>query len=211
MQPNRPGGELEVIQRFVDEVRPGTGDEWLKPIGVGEQVLASSYDGDAFGPLPPQFSRQAIEDWQRAVRIIIQSGWRMHIHATRNHSAEQLLPALEEINGTIPLAPRRIVFAHMEDVTPATARRILAIGAGITVQDRLVFSGGDIMENWPADVYRQAPPVRMLLSTGVPVGGGTDSTRVAPYNPFISLWWLVTGKMVDGVVVRGAAASPSRL
>lgn len=211
MQPNRPGHEIEVIQQFVDTVRPGAGDEWLKPIGVGEQVLASSYDGDAFGPLPPQFTPQAVADWERAARIIIQSGWRMQVHATRSHSAEQLLPALEAINASTPVGPRRIAFAHMEDVTPQTARRIHALGGGITVQDRLVFSAGDIMANWPADVYRQAPPIRTLLAMGVPVGGGTDATRVAPYNPFISLWWMVTGKTIDGVAVRSAAASPTRL
>ena len=38
-----------------------------------------------------------------------------------------------------------------------------------------------------------------MLSTGLPVGGGTDATRVASYNPFISLYWLVTGKTVGGL------------
>src|SRR5262249_11018066 len=46
MQPNPPGGELEVIKRFVTPTRPGSGDDWLRPIGVGEQGLASSYGGD---------------------------------------------------------------------------------------------------------------------------------------------------------------------
>ena len=33
---------------------------------------------------------------------------------------------------------------------------------------------------------------------GVPVGAGTDATRVASYNPWIALYWLVTGKTVGG-------------
>jgi predicted amidohydrolase YtcJ len=28
---------------------------------------------------------------------------------------------------------------------------------------------------------------------------GTDATRVASYNPFVSLYWLVTGKPVGGL------------
>jgi hypothetical protein len=36
------------------------------------------------------------------------------------------------------------------------------------------------------------------LRTGLPVGAGTDATRVATYNPYVSLYWLVTGKTVGG-------------
>ncbi len=37
-----------------------------------------------------------------------------------------------------------------------------------------------------------------MLAAGIPVGGGTGATRVASYNPWVSLWWLVTGKTVGG-------------
>jgi hypothetical protein len=37
-----------------------------------------------------------------------------------------------------------------------------------------------------------------MLKAGVPVGAGTDATRVASYNPWVSLNWLVTGKTVGG-------------
>lgn len=33
----------------------------------------------------------------------------------------------------------------------------------------------------------------------VPVGGGTDGTRVASYNPWVGLYWLVSGKTVGGL------------
>jgi predicted amidohydrolase YtcJ len=36
---------------------------------------------------------------------------------------------------------------------------------------------------------------------GLPVGLGTDGTRVASYNPWISLYWLTTGKTVGGTQV----------
>ena len=39
----------------------------------------------------------------------------------------------------------------------------------------------------------QTPPVRKMLHLGVPVGAGID-TRVASYNPFVSLSWMVTGE-----------------
>src|SRR2546428_9574016 len=40
-----------------------------------------------------------------------------------------------------------------------------------------------------------------MLGMGVPVGAGTDATRVASYNPFVSLYWLVAGKTVGGTAL----------
>ena len=37
-----------------------------------------------------------------------------------------------------------------------------------------------------------------MLKMGIPVGAGTDATRVASYNPWVSLYWMVTGKTVGG-------------
>jgi len=36
---------------------------------------------------------------------------------------------------------------------------------------------------------------------GVPIGAGTDATRVSSYNPFVSLYWLITGKTVGGMAL----------
>jgi predicted amidohydrolase YtcJ len=36
---------------------------------------------------------------------------------------------------------------------------------------------------------------------GLPVGLGTDGTRVASYNPWVALQWLVTGKTIGGIQV----------
>jgi hypothetical protein len=40
-----------------------------------------------------------------------------------------------------------------------------------------------------------------MLELGIPVGAGTDATRVASYNPWVSLYWLSTGKTVGGVPI----------
>jgi hypothetical protein len=38
-----------------------------------------------------------------------------------------------------------------------------------------------------------------MLEMGIPVGAGTDATRVSSYNPFLSLYWLITGKTIGGL------------
>src|SRR5690606_4782280 len=43
-----------------------------------------------------------------------------------------------------------------------------------------------------------APPLAALADTRLPLGAGTDATRVTPVNPWRSLWWFVTGRALDG-------------
>jgi hypothetical protein len=50
-----------------------------------------------------------------------------------------------------------------------------------------------------------------MLQAGVPVGAGTDATRVATYNPFVSLFWLVTGQTVGGLRMASDENRMSRM
>ena len=49
-----------------------------------------------------------------------------------------------------------------------------------------------------------------MLAAGLHVGAGTDATRVASYNPWVSLNWLVTGKTVGGLGLYPDANRVSR-
>jgi predicted amidohydrolase YtcJ len=211
MQPNQPPGkDIEVIRRFIATHKPGSGDDWMRPIGFGEAVTFAVFDGDAFTPNPPTFTPEALAHWGSVVRLIIDSGWRFQMHSTRDNSARQLLPALEEIHKQTPLDSRRLAFAHLEDVSVETMQRMKAMGGGITVQDRLIYGGEDVLKTLGPEFTRRAPPLKTLLAQGVPIGGGTDATRVAPYLPFWSIWWMVTGKTVGGQAIRSPEENLSR-
>ena len=48
-------------------------------------------------------------------------------------------------------------------------------------------------------------------SIGVVIGLGTDGLRSVPsYNPFTALQWLLDGKALNGLVLRGPEETPSR-
>jgi predicted amidohydrolase YtcJ len=49
-----------------------------------------------------------------------------------------------------------------------------------------------------------APPIRTMLALGIPVGAGTDATRVSSDSPWVSLYWLVTGKTIGGMALYPA-------
>jgi Amidohydrolase family len=46
---------------------------------------------------------------------------------------------------------------------------------------------------------------KKILDKGVKVSAGTDATRVASYNPWVSLSWLVTGRTVAGEAITGSS------
>ena len=77
--------------------------------------------------------------------------------------------------------------------------RIAALGGGIAVQHRMAYQGEYFVERYGAGAAEATPPIAKMLQKGIKVSGGTDATRVASYNPWVSLAWLVTGKTVAGM------------
>jgi hypothetical protein len=65
----------------------------------------------------------------------------------------------------------------------------------------MAFQGEYFVERYGAKAAEETPPVRKMLAMGVPVGAGTDATRVASYNPWVSLYWLVSGRTVGGLAL----------
>jgi hypothetical protein len=63
----------------------------------------------------------------------------------------------------------------------------------------MAFQGEYFVERYGAQQAKRTPPIRRMLEMGIPVGAGTDATRVSSYNPFLSLYWLITGKTVGGL------------
>jgi hypothetical protein len=50
-----------------------------------------------------------------------------------------------------------------------------------------------------------------MLDAGLPVGAGTDATRVASFNPFVSLYWMVSGRTVGGTAMYDASNRLDRM
>jgi hypothetical protein len=72
------------------------------------------------------------------------------------------------------------------------------MAGGIAIQHRMAYQGEDFAERYGAKAAEATPPVGAMLAAGVPVGMGTDATRVASYNPWVGIDWLVTGRTVGG-------------
>lgn len=92
-------------------------------------------------------------------------------------------------------------FNHAETITDQNIQRIATLSGGIAVQRRMAFQGEYFVECYGQNAAEATPPIGRMLEMGVPVGAGTDATRVASYNPWVSLSWLVTGRTVGGTTL----------
>jgi hypothetical protein len=84
------------------------------------------------------------------------------------------------------------------------------LGGGIAVQHRMAYQGEYFAERYGTRAVEETPPIARMLEAGLPVGGGTDATRVASYNPWVSLWWLVAGSTLGGLRMTPPHRRPDR-
>jgi predicted amidohydrolase YtcJ len=185
------------------------GDDWLRYRGVGESLTRGIYDGSTVGlPYNP-----TDKDWAEFCAIAkwaAERGINVHQHAASDKAAAKILDCFEAVNKEFPITALRWQIAHLENGSDETLRRMKALNMGWAVQDRRVSSGQIVATVLGPEGSKRAPPIVTALKMGLHVSGGTDSDQVAPYNPFVSLRWLLDGKMIDGTPMRGAEESPSR-
>lgn len=75
----------------------------------------------------------------------------------------------------------------------------------------MAYQGEHFLERYGAEAARRSPPIARMLAMGVHVGAGTDATRVSSFNPWVSLYWLVTGKTVGKTQLYAASNRLDRL
>jgi predicted amidohydrolase YtcJ len=185
------------------------GDDMLRVRGIGESLSQGMYDGSTVG-LPFNPTDKDREEFCAIARWAAEHGMTVHQHAASNRAAAMILDCFEAVNKDIPIAGMRWQIAHVENAAEDTLRRMKALNMGWSVQDRLLYSGQIVLKVLGPEASRRAPPIKTGLTMGLHVAGGTDSDQVAPYNPFVSLRWLLDGKMIDGTPMRGPEETPTR-
>jgi predicted amidohydrolase YtcJ len=180
----------------------GFGDDMLRFNGLGERITGGMYNNDR----PTAEQKAAFE---KIALWAARRGTTMTVHWNNDTSVGELLQVFERVNAQHPIAPLRWSIAHLNDASTDTLRRMKTLGVGWTLQDAMYFNGDAVMRQRGADAAR-IPPIETARKLGVAVGAGTDAHRVASYNPFTALQWLVDGRTVDGTPMRGSSETPSR-
>ncbi|MDR1529388.1 MAG: amidohydrolase [Burkholderiales bacterium] len=196
-----PGQELEDFQRWTDMISPDTGSDFYRQNGAGEMLVFSAADFEDFLQPRPELPENMEAELERVIRHLVAYRWSFRLHATYNESISRMLDVFEKVNRDVPFAGLRWMFDHAETITPHNIERVKALGGGIAAQHRMAFQGEYFVERYGKDAAKQTPPITRMLEAGVPVGLGTDATRVASYNPWTALYWLVSGRTVGGLTL----------
>ena len=146
--------------------------------------------------MPPEMEGELEE----VVRILAQNRWPWRLHATYD---ETISPRARRVREGERRTSRSRVCTG-SSTTPRRSReqsidRIAALGGGIAVQHRMAYQGEYFVERYGLGAAERRRRSRGCWTKGVKISAGTDATRVASYNPWVSLSWLVTGKTVGGL------------
>jgi predicted amidohydrolase YtcJ len=206
----RPQQEKEDFARWVQMAKPGDGDAYYRLNGAGEMLVFSAADFEDFLEPRPDLGPGMEEDLERVVRILAANRWPFRLHATYNESITRMLNVFEAVNREIPFGGLHWFFDHAETIDDRNLERVARLGGGIAIQHRMAYQGEYFVARYGASAAGHTPPVRRMLEMGLPVGGGTDATRVASYNPWVGLHWLTTGRTVGGLALYGESNLLSR-
>lgn len=195
----KPREERADFARWMGMTAPGKGDDYLRCNGAGEMLVFSAADFEDFLEPRPDLAENLERELKDVVSLLAANRWPFRLHATYDESISRFLDVFEAVNRETPLTGLNWFLDHCETISDRNIERVRALGGGIAIQHRMAFQGEYFLDRYGAKAAERTPPVRRMLEMGVPVGAGTDATRVASYNPWVSLYWLSTGCTVGGV------------
>ncbi|MGH8523138.1 MAG: amidohydrolase [Gammaproteobacteria bacterium] len=197
----KPKQELTDFRQWTQMTKPGAGDDFYRMNGAGEMLVYSAADFEDFLEPRPDMPPVMESELKAVIRHLVENRWPFRLHATYDETVTRALNVYEEINREVPFGGLHWFFDHCETISDRNIERIKALDGGIAIQHRMAFQGEYFVERYGANQAQRTPPIRRMLELGVPVGAGTDATRVASYNPFVALYWLISGKTIGGLAL----------
>jgi predicted amidohydrolase YtcJ len=197
----KPKGEKADFLNWTKTTKYKQGDDYFRHNGAGEMLVFSAADFEDFRQPRPDMPAEMEGELDEVVRILAQNRWPWRLHATYDETISRALDVFERVNQDIPLKGLNWFFDHAETISDQSIERIAALGGGIAVQHRMAYQGEYFVERYGHGAAEETPPIGRMMRAGVKISAGTDATRVASYNPWVSLAWLVTGKTVAGLQI----------
>ncbi|AXF05040.1 amidohydrolase [Paraburkholderia hospita] len=195
----KPKAEKQDFLNWTKTSKYKQGDDYFRHNGAGEMLVYSAADFEDFREPRPDMPPQMEDELEGVVRVLAENRWPWRMHATYDETISRALDVFEKVNRDIPLDGIHWFFDHAETISERSMDRIAALGGGVAVQHRMAYQGEYFVERYGAAAAEATPPIVRMLEKGVRTSAGTDATRVASYNPWVSLAWLVTGRTVGGL------------
>jgi predicted amidohydrolase YtcJ len=195
----KPKGEKDDFLNWTRTSKYKQGTDYFRHNGAGEMLVFSAADFEDFRVPRPDMPGEMEGELEEVVRILVQNKWPWRLHATYDETISRALDVFEKVNRDMPLEGLHWFFDHAETISDRSIDRVAALGGGVAVQHRMAYQGEYFVERYGMGAAEATPPVAKMLAKGVRTSAGTDATRVASYNPWVSLSWLVTGRTVGGL------------
>ena len=191
----KSAADVEDLLVRMAKLKPFQGNDWFDMTGYGETLYFPLHDALLSKTANP--SPEALELWRRLGLGLAKAGIHLNVHAQLLGSIEGFLTAMEAINKEKPIKGLRWTFSHLDQVQQQQLERMKRLDVYAQIHSRPTIQGG-LMFKVHGDQTYDMPPLRMIQDSGIPWGLGSDATAVTPINPFYTLWWAVTGKMIGG-------------
>ena len=197
--PRTPQDAQDLIAE-IESSKPFQGDDFVDLIAVGEIYYAPFHWDGTTEPMEP-----GDEDIHWAREILLASargGWSVQTHATQPATIDHLLNLVEEVSAVHPVRPLRWTVTHADNITAGQLERVRHLGMNVQLRSNPVMGGREPLFEHFGDAGYHMPPLRTAQESGVSYGLGTDGTKAAQINPFVTLWWAVTGRALNGEVIQ---------
>jgi len=146
------------------------GDDFWRPIGVGERLNTSTTN--------PGFVD--------ACKFAASNGWTLTQHSSTLGEIQFHISAYQAAVAAGPIDEFRWSLCHVNNITDDLIQTVVDLGIGVNIQGTS-YTG-------TLGATPSGPPFRKLLDAGIPAGGGSDATNVAALNPWLMMYYMTTGR-----------------
>lgn len=160
------------------------GNDVVRISGIGEWLIPAKLQ-----------RRQPLPDFYAdAARAVAERGWIYKQHLISLAEQKEHLRVWEEVNRSVKLADLHWSMEHCYGMDRETLNRAVDLGVGIGSHSSPYL--GD-HPNPPGN-----PPFRMIMDSGIAMGGGSDGARISAMNPWVMLYYAVTGRNYAGKMIN---------
>jgi predicted amidohydrolase YtcJ len=193
-QPATPE-QMDKVIAEVPQTKPFQGNDYFNHIGWGESTYgpATTNTMRADGPVNPAAMAQV----RRLAEALAKQGIHLNAHVEMQTAIDAFLEQYEAVNKQHPIRALRWVYSHLDQVTEAQIDRMKRLGMAVQLHSRPLIQGA-LMHKVHGDKAWDMPPFRRVQDSGIQWGLGSDATAVTPSNPFYTLSFAITGKMIGG-------------
>lgn len=175
-QPNIPLLRERLLNQF-----DGFGDDMMRISGIGEFATV----WPLFGITPPP-------NYEEALQLVAKFGWPFQQHSLSLAEDKLTATTFERVNAVTPIANLHWSIAHVPHIDQETVNRFKALGAGIAIHPYEYLAGGP----------GAGPPLKMIVDSGIHVGAGSDAAQISTLDPWLMIYYMVTGKNAAGELIN---------